>query len=57
MFLLLALGLQLPSPRIGAPIFLDDDSDDAPSEGRNKGRPNGKRHAKLEVQKGWSKRG
>jgi hypothetical protein len=35
----------------GAPFALDDDSDDAPRGGRNKGRPDEKIHVKLEMKK------
>ncbi|KAM0895252.1 hypothetical protein ACQ4PT_023970 [Festuca glaucescens] len=42
---------EAPPSRNGAPIALDDDSDDAPGGGRNKGRPDGRRQVKLEVKR------
>jgi hypothetical protein len=42
---------EAPPPRTGATIALGDDSVDAPARGRNKGRPDGRTQAKLEVKR------
>jgi hypothetical protein len=42
---------EAPPPSTGATIALEDDIDDAPAEGRNKGRPDGRTQTTLEVKR------